>query len=204
MGRSRALTALASVAVMLAAMVGIALTSTAASATRGVRYPPPPPSLMVDRGVVKVGVTVRATGRTFRARERVSIVVRFTPKGSHRSRIIRVSTVYADRKGRIYVSIRTGSAGSIVITATGRSSRTSASASVFVIDKRKYGRGHHRMWPAAFTGAEAGIAAPKTVAAEGNVSGSAIAGLAVMFMAGSALVAYRADRRRRKAGTTAH
>jgi hypothetical protein len=193
---------------MLSTLVGFTLTSTAASArpaAPAVHYPPESPSLRVHGGVVKKGSTVRASGRKYRARERVTITVRFKPQGSNRYRTIKVTSVRADRNGRFTFSVRTSRAGTLVITATGRSSRKSASAFVTVIDKRKWGRGRGwAMQPVAFTGgSDASVAATKSAAPAGDVSGLAIAGLAIMTMAGGAVVTQRTVRRRRKASISA-
>jgi hypothetical protein len=209
MSRSRASALLVTLAVMLSTMVGTTAAS-AAPAAPSTHYPPPPPSLVVDRGVVKRGVTVWATGRKFDARERVTVVVRFTPKGSTRSRTLRVTAVYTDRNGRFYVNLPTRQAGSIEITATGRSSGQSATAVVFVIDKRKFDN-HHKsdskgksgggvaMKPAAFTDSTVNRAAPEAADSTPDTGRLAIVGLAAMVMAGGALVTQRTIRRRRKA-----
>jgi hypothetical protein len=203
MSRTKALALLASFAVMLSTLVGVTLTSTAASAAPKFRYPPPPPSVVVQNGVVKKGNTVRAAGRKYKARERVTITVRFKPKGSNRYRVIKVTSVRADRNGRFYFNVRTSRPGTIVITATGRSSRKSASAFVTVTDKRRWGRGW-AMQPVAFTGgSDASVAAPRSGAPAEDGSGLAIAGLAMMTMAGSAVVTQRVVRRRRKASVAA-
>jgi hypothetical protein len=192
---------------MLSTLVGFTLTSTAASATRPGHghYPPPPPSVVIHHGVVKKGATVRAIGRKYKARERVIIIVRFKPKGSNSYRIIRTTSVRADRNGRFFYSVRAIRAGTMVITAVGRFSRQSASAFVLVIDKRKWGRGRGwAMEPVAFTsGSGAVAAAPKSEAPAGDVAGLAIAGLAMMTIAGGALVTQRTVRRRRKADVAA-
>jgi len=202
MSRSRALALLASFAVMLSTLVGFTLTSTAASATRAEHYPPPPPSVVIQHGVVKKGATVRAAGRKYKARERIVVIVRFKPNGSNQYRIIRTTSVRADWNGRFTYSVRTSRAGTMVITAVGQSSRKSASASVLVIDKRKWGRGRGwAMEPVAFTGGS--DAAPKSEAPAGDVAGLAIAGLAMVTMAGGALVTQRTVRRRRKADAAA-
>jgi hypothetical protein len=188
---------------MLSTVVGSTLAPTAASAAPAVTYPPPPPYLVVNHGVVKRGVTVRATGRRFLARERITVVIRFKPKGSHRYRILRTLRLRADRRGNVYFSVRTTGAGYLAITATGRTSRRSATAYVNVINKRKFGRAAVAMKPAAFTGSAPSVAAPKAAAPAGNTGGLAMAGMAVMVMAGGALVTRRTIRRRRKPAVTA-
>jgi hypothetical protein len=184
---------------MLSTIVGTTLTATAASATPAVPYPPAPPSLVVNHGVVKKGGIVRATGRQFQARERVSIVIRLKPQGSNIFRVLRTTSGRADRKGKIAFRMRLTSAGNVTITVIGRTSSQSASASVVVLSGRKLGR-TLRLKPAAFTGSDVRPAAPKAASSAGSINGLAIAGLA--FMAGSALVTQRVVRRRRKAAVT--
>jgi hypothetical protein len=163
------------------------------------QYPPPPPSLVVNHGVVKKGNNVRASGRKFQARERASLVVSLKQNGASRYRVVRNTTVYTDGSGNFDSSVPTSQAGSITITATGRSSRKSATASLIVLDSHKPAP-PRRMKRAAFNGADTSAAAPK--AENGNIDGLAIAGLAVMVMAGGALVTQRTVRRRRKAADT--
>jgi hypothetical protein len=190
---------------MLSTLVGVSFASTAASAAPKVHYPPERPSLVVNNGVVKKGATVRAYGRQYRPRESVSISIRFKAKGSNRYRTIRTTSARTDRRGKFTVSVRTSGAGTLVITATGRSSRKSASAFVNVTEKRRWGRSRGwGMQPVAFTGgSDASVAAPKSAAPAGDISGLAIAGLAMMTMAGGAVVTQRVVRRRRKAGVAA-
>ena len=205
MSRTRALALLASFAVMLSTLVGLSFTATAASAAPKVHYPPERPSLVVSSGVVRKGTTVRAYGRQYRPRERVSVSVRFKAKGAYRYRTIRTTSARTDRRGKFTTSVRTSRAGTMVITAVGRSSRKSASAFVQVTERRRWGRSRGwGMQPVAYTGgSDASVAAPKSAAPAGDISGLAIAGLAMMTMAGGAVVTQRVVRRRRKAGAAA-
>lgn len=172
---------LASMVAALAMMLG--LTASAAQATPK-HYPPPPPSLVVDRGVVKSGASVRATGREFEGRERVFITVTFRAAGSHRYRTVRTAVVRTDRGGRFTFDVRAHASGIVIITARGTSSRMGASAAVYVVNRHK-GGGGWTMTPASFTGDTS------------NVPGLLTAGLGVLALAGSAMVARQTVRRRR-------
>ncbi len=91
MSRSRALAVLSSLVATLAMTVGLlAFTSGAASATpRGHHnefhnhYPMSPPVLVVNKGVVKYGTTVKATGKRYAKKEKVYVTVYFKAKGSN-------------------------------------------------------------------------------------------------------------------------
>jgi hypothetical protein len=194
MGHKRAIALLASMVTALAMMLG--LTGTAVQATRK-PYPPPPPSLVVDRGVVKHGSTVHATGRKFGGRERVYITVTFRAAGSHRFRTVRTAVVKTNRNGQFSFNMRAFAAGIVVITAKGSNSRTGASASVYVIDKRKGGSGWTMRRSSYTAGTPAVAGQPQEPTS--NTSGLAIAGLGVLALAGSALITQQALRRRRTA-----
>src|SRR3954471_1789958 len=108
MSRSRALAVLSSLVATLAMTVGV-LTFTTGAASADPRghatgnhnqYPPVPPSLVVNKGVVKYGTSVRATGRNYAAKEKVYITVYFRPKGSWKTRTVKTAAVRADRNGR--------------------------------------------------------------------------------------------------------
>ena len=193
MSRSRALALLASSVVMLSATVGTTLTPTAAAATEK-KYPPVPPSLVCNRGVVKRGDSVRTTGHKYRAQERVVIVIRFKPKSSNHFQTMSNTTAQADHRGDLHFNVPTRNAGAFKITVTGRTSHKTAKASFTAVDKRKVGR-HVAMKPVAFTGSGAGGA----TAPDGNTTGPALGGLAVMVLAGGALVTRLTVRRRRAA-----
>jgi hypothetical protein len=179
-------------AVALVAAVTIA--PTAASASRGpVHYPPPPPQLTVDHGVVKHGASVRATGRKFSGRERVSITVSFRPRGSSRWRTVKTAAVRADRDGHFSINVRMYAPGYVAIKAYGSSSRKSAAAYVYVVDGR---RGHGGSWsirPAAYP-ASTEAAAPQP---DHSGSGLIVAGLGLLALAGSTLITYRVTHRRK-------
>ena len=194
MSRIRGSTLVAKIVTMLVMAVGaITLSPTAASASPKKHYPPPPPSLTVDRGVVKYGTTVRATGRKYGSRERVFVTVSYKPKYSRHWRTVKTAVVRADRNGKFSIRIKLYSAGLVVITARGTSSHKSASAFVYVIDKRG---GHGGSWsirPAANSTPLSGKPAP----------GLAVAGLGVLALTGSALVTRATIRRRRRADSVA-
>ena len=157
MSRIRASTVLGTLVATLAMMAGIVtLSPTAASATPYAspkkHYPPPPPTLTVDRGVVKYGVTVRATGRRYAAREKVHVTVVYRPKGSYHWRTVKTAVVRADHKGRFVIRVKMYRPGLVVIKAKGTQSRQYAAAAVYVIDRKK-GHGYWSVRPASYTAA---------------------------------------------------
>jgi hypothetical protein len=198
MSRSRASAVLAALVTMVAMVVGAALlTPAAASAAPKVHYPPPPPTLVVNHGVVKYGVTVHATGRRYASREKVYVTVYFRAKNSHRSRLVKVLIVRANRKGGFVVNVKTTRPGQVLIQAVGKSSHRSAIAFIFVIDKKKHTVVVRR---AAFTTA-AGPATPAAPAPD--TTGMVVAGLGVLALAGSAVFARQTVRRRRRVADAA-
>ncbi|MFI5494883.1 hypothetical protein [Actinoplanes sp. NPDC051859] len=200
MSRNRAIAFLTSVIAALAMSLGLtAFTATAASATPKVHYPPPPPSLVVNKGVVKYGVSVRATGRKYAKKEKVTVTVTFRKKGSTKWKTIKVSTVRTDSNGKFTYNLKAFAAGVLIITAKGKNSRKSASAAVYVIDKKKGGGWNIRR--ASFTaGGPAGIGGtavtPASSPADSNGAWLAVAGLGVLALAGSTVVTRRTMRRR--------
>ena len=198
MSRIRGSTLVATIVTMLVMAVGaITLSPTAASASPKKHYPPPPPSLTVDRGVVKSGTTIRATGRKYGSRERVYVTVSFKPSNARHWRTVKTAVVRADRNGKFSIKIKVYSPGLVVITARGTSSRKSASAFVYVINKRG---GHGGWWsirPASYSAPIASKPAP----ASPHVPGLAVAGLGVLALTGCALVTRTTIRRRRKANS---
>jgi hypothetical protein len=199
MSRNRAFAVLSSLIATLAMTVGaLAFTTGAAQATPVGPYPPPPPSLVVNKGVVKYGVTVRATGRKYAAKEKVYITVYFKAKGSKTTKVVKTGSVYADKKGTFKVNIKMSKAGMVMIKAVGKSSRKTAYAAVYVIDK-KNGSGSWIIKPASFTSDLAGPQ-PTAVSSTSSSTGggvvlSAVA-LGVVVMAGGGLVTRRVVRRR--------
>jgi uncharacterized protein YegP (UPF0339 family) len=198
MSRSRASALLASIAVILSMTLGVStFTATAASATHKVSYPAEPPKLVVNKGVVKYGVTVKATGSKFKAKEKITITVKFLPKGKNKY-TVKTVTGYADKKGKFTYNVKTKKPGTIILTARGKTSKKSASASIYVIDKKKHGKRGFAMQPAAFTGGP--TSTPQAGAPASDTASLALAGMAIAAMAGGAVVAVR---RRRRAGIAA-
>lgn len=196
----RAFARMAALVAMLAAAFGVAaLTPLAASAAPNGQYPPPPPNMVVNKGTVKVGVTVKATGRSYKAKEKVTITVTFTPKGSNKSKVVKTATVYADKNGKLSINVKMGGAGTVVISGKGKSSGKTASASVHVINKTK-GNGWEVERAAFGTGTTTGssvVFTSTTQSAPAGNAGVAVAGLAVLALAGSAVITRKVVRRRR-------
>jgi hypothetical protein len=198
MSRIRGSALVATIVTMLVMAVGaITLSPTAASASPKKHYPPPPPSLTVDRGVVKSGTTVRATGRKYGNRERVYVTVSYKPNNSRHRRTVKTDVVRTDRNGKFSIRIKLYSAGLVVIKARGTSSHKSASAVVYVINKRG---GHGGSWPIRPASYSAPLAS-KPAPPQSNVPGLAAAGLGMLALTGCALVTRRTIRRRRRANS---
>ncbi|MEV4703921.1 hypothetical protein [Actinoplanes sp. NPDC049316] len=201
MSRNRAIAFLTSVFATLALTMGLtAFTATAASATPPGYYPPPPPSLVVNKGVVKYGVTVKATGRKYKAKEKVYITISFRAKNTQRYKTVKTTKVYADKNGKFTYNLKMWAPGMVIITARGKSSNKSASAAVYVIDKKKGGGWHIRR--ASFTtGATTGLQTTPVSAnpadAQPNGAWLAVAGLGVLALAGSTVITRRTIRRRK-------
>jgi hypothetical protein len=208
MSRNRPLALLVSLVATLAATMGVAaLTPGAAYATPSVttmKYPPAPAKMVVNKGTVKVGVTVHATGRKYKAKEKVYVTVTFTPKGSHKSKVVKTAYITADKNGKLSLNVRMAGAGTVVIKGVGAKSHSSASATIHVINKQK-GNGGWVIKPAAFstplTGGAPAITSIQPIPAGG--AGVLLAGLSVMALAGSAVVTRQTVRRRRRVGAAA-
>lgn len=203
MTRSRVSAVLSAVVASLAMTLGLlAFTSGAASATPQGPYPPPPPSLVVNKGVVKYGVTVRATGRQFGAKEKVFVTVYFKAKGSNKVKVVRTATVFTNSKGKFGVNVKMSRPGVATIAVKGKTSRKTAQVSVQVIDKKK---GGWTVKPVAHTTGLTGPGAGATTltstpqSAPADTAGLGLAALGVVALAGSAVVARRTIRRRRTA-----
>ncbi|MFI5932969.1 hypothetical protein [Actinoplanes sp. NPDC051494] len=194
MSRSRAIAFLTAVAATLAMTFGLtAFGASAAQAAPGA-YPPPPPSLVVNKGVVKIGIKVRATGKKYIAREKIAVVIKFLPKGSTKWKTTKVVGLKADKFGKFTYNVKTKSAGTIVITAKGAKSKKGASATILVLKK---GKGRIVMRKASFDSAPATVAVGSTTEAPAsNGVWIAIAGLGVLALAGSAAVTRNHVRRR--------
>lgn len=162
-------------------------------------YPPLPPLLVVNKGAVKFGATVKASGRMYGKKEKVIVTVVFRPKGSHRYRVLKTTAVRTDRNGKFKVSLKLKASGMVIISATGKKSRTGASVAVYVFDKKPGGwwevrRASHTTGVAAAVPARVGDAPSEP---SGN-AGLAAAGLGVLALAGSTLVTRRVVRRRQR------
>jgi hypothetical protein len=159
--------------------------------------------MVVNKGTVKVGVTVKATGRQYAGKELVTVTVTFTPKGSDTPKTVGKTTVKADANGKIVVTVKTRAPGTAVITGKGTKSNKSASASVHIIDKTKGGQGGWTVKPASFTGGPTGTSVLTPVSATPGAAGVALAGLGALALIGSAIITRRTVRRRRQAGAAA-
>ncbi|MEV4636409.1 hypothetical protein AB0J80_03560 [Actinoplanes sp. NPDC049548] len=202
MSRNRAIAFLTSFVAALAMTLGLtAFTATAASAKPAVTYPPSPPSLVVNKGVVKYGVSVRATGRKYAKKEKVTITISFRKKGSHRWKTVKTVVVRADGKGGFTYSVKAFAPGILIITAKGKTSRKSASAAVYVIDKKKGGSGWNIRRASFTAGTTTGLTntpvSANSTPAQSNGVWLAIAGLGVLALAGSTVVTRRTIRRRK-------
>src|ERR1041384_8227191 len=135
MSRNRAFAFLLSVFAAMAMTLGLTAGSAAAAPVAKPRpsepsaytnhnhYPPLPPLLVVNKGAVKYGSSVKASGRMYGSREKVIVTVVFRPKGSHRYRVLKTTVVRTDRKGKFSVNLKMKAEGLVIITATGKSSR---------------------------------------------------------------------------------
>jgi hypothetical protein len=206
MSRFRPLATLATMVAMLAAPVGVvALTPGSASAAPTVKttnYPPAKPTVVVNKGTVKIGVTVRATGREFKAKEKIYITVVFTPKGSKKSKVVKTAYVRADSKGKFGVNVKMSAAGSVVIKGKGLTSKKSGSATVWVINKKK-GKGGWSVHPASFTGGPTSTSVLTPVSVTSGTEGITLAALGAMALLGSAAVTGQTIRRRRRVSAAA-
>ncbi|HET9518014.1 MAG TPA: hypothetical protein VFO77_09840, partial [Actinoplanes sp.] len=191
---------------MLAAPVGVvALTPGSASATPAVvagHYPPVKPAMVVNKGTVKKGQTVKATGRQYKPKEKVLVTVYFTPKNSHKTKIVKKIWVRANKKGKFSVHVRMLAAGRVVIKGKGLSSGKSAAATVWVVHKKK---GHNGGWvikPASF-GTPGGTSVVTPVSAPADDMGYVLAGFGALALIGSAAVTGQTIRRRRRLNAAA-
>ncbi|GAB1643010.1 hypothetical protein [Krasilnikovia sp. MM14-A1259] len=211
MRRFRASARLAALVASLAMALGITLfAGEAAWATPngptrvppGGYYPPPPPVLTVNKGVVRIHANVRVSGKKFVKKEKVAIVIRFLPKGSHHFRVVKVTTIRADKNGKFAFNIRSSKPGTIVISAVGKTSKKKAQTSVFVVSKKK-GSGGIIITPAAFSSGVSNGGTPAVTPASdtSDITGLAIAGLGAMALAGSVVITRRTIRRRRAAAS---
>lgn len=218
MSRYRALALRASLAAAIAAALGAATltpgTASAApdnsaavsqTAADAKKYPPAPPKLTVNHGRVKPGAYVRATGKKYRSREKVTIVVRFKPKGSSTYRTVGQRDIRADRNGKFVLSLRLAKAGTVSIKGRGHTSHQSSTATVIVTKGKNRGA-----WVIKFASFDAATPAQPAAVAAGAASknesspagGLAVAGLGAAALIGSAAT-FQVVRRRRRAGAAA-
>jgi hypothetical protein len=175
-------------------------------ATEATAYPPEPPRLTVNRGNVKTGQTVQASGRRYVKNEQVVIVVRFKPKGSSKFSTVNEKVIRADRKGRFVVSVRSARVGTMTIKGRGRTS--GLSATVYVLIKSGKNSGSFTVRLASFTPGSGDTAATTLVAkpasndttSTGNL---ALAGFGALALIGSAVATQQVVRRRRRTDVAA-
>jgi hypothetical protein len=205
MRRFRVSALLATLVATVALTIGTALAGAQPAAATPRHYPPPPPRLTSNKGVVKYGVAVRVRGHQYQQRERVIVTVRLKARGSNSFRTVSRYSTSADRRGDFTSYVRMARPGTVIIEATGSRSRGSASVLVFVIDKRK---GHggwtlRRVASTENTGATVAQAGATTASPArqpaSDTAAVAVAALAAMSLAGSVLITRRIVRRRRKA-----
>ena len=202
MSRTKAAKALSAIVAMLAMTLGLlAFTSGAASATPGNhnKYPPVPPSMVVNKGVVKYGVTVKVTGKRYTAKEKVYVTVYFVPKGSKKAKVVKTASVTASKSGTFTVNVKMSKPGRVIIAGTGKTSKKTATAAVWVIDKKK-GSGGWTIKPVSYTTGLTGPATAIAPVSEQTPAGPAVAAAAIgLFgLAGSAAVTRQTIRRRRR------
>jgi hypothetical protein len=203
MSSTKASKVLSSIVAALAMTIGLlAFSAGAASATPGdhTKYPPVPPSVVVNKGVVKYGMTVKVSGKRYTAKEKVFITVYLIPKGSTKVKVVKTATVTAGKTGTFSLNIKMAKPGHVVITARGKSSKKLAGATVWVIDKKKGGGGWN-IKPVSYTTGLTGSGSTLTPVAANNSNGPALAAAAigVFGLAGSASVTRRTMRRRKMA-----
>ena len=135
------------------------------------------------------------------------ITVYFRAKGSSKTKTVKTAVVRADKNGKFTISVKMSKPGTVFISAKGKTSRKTAVAMVYVINK-KNGHGGWVIKPAAFsTGLTGNGSGPAAVSSTQPMSsGSAaltVAGIGVLGAAGSLLVTRQTVRRRRKVGAAA-
>jgi hypothetical protein len=189
MGRFRASVSFACLVASVVVTAGVTTaTAQAASAAPAAPYPPAAPALTVNRGSVRAGDSVRATGNGFRPSERIYITILYRPPLWGPATSVQSYDTYATRKGTFSVWAEMHLPGTAVILAEGFRSGRSASATVRVT-ARGHGDGGWTIKKAAYT------APPKQ---SDTPSGVLLAGLGALALAGSALITRGTMRRRRR------
>jgi hypothetical protein len=199
---------------LLLMTAGVATLTTSAASAAPPQYPPTASALTVNRGTVRVGEAVRATGRGFGRNERVHVTVLYRPQHwDHYTTLFQSYSTRTSSKGKFSVSVRMHLPGTATVRAHGARSGKSASAPVRVLLFR-YGSvfGHantlgHGGWSFARAGyvasgdtatAASKVASPPRDEQPLNTPALAVAGLGAMAMAGTMLITRRQVRRRRK------
>jgi hypothetical protein len=210
MSRFRASIALASLVASLVMTAGVTTLSTeAASAAPHDPYPPTASALTVNRGTVRVGSSVRATGNGFRSHERIRVTVLYRPLyWDHYTTVLQNYGIHAGRQGNFSVKVQMYLPGTAIIKAYGVRSGRSASAPVRVL-LFGHGLGGWLISRAGYTYSgrpEAAspvitstVASPAPAETPADPPAVALAGLGVFALVGSALITRRTMRRRRKA-----
>ena len=182
---SRRLASLVAALVMTAGVT--AVTGTPAQAAPDDPYPPTASALTVNRGAVKVGASVRATGRQFSRNERIHLTVLYKPLNwDHYTTVLQNHRVRANGKGKFSVNVRMYLPGTAMIKARGLRSGKSAAAPVRVLLFGK-GRDGWQITRAAHTPP----AEPTTTPA------LALAGVTILALTGGTLITRRFSRRRK-------
>ena len=134
------------------------------------------------------------------------ITVYFKAKGSHKVKVVKTATVWTDKNGKFVVNVKMSKPGIAIISAKGKTSRKSAQAAVYVIDK-KNGSGSWTIKPVSYTtgltGPGAGTLTSTPQSAPAGTAGLGLAALGVVALAGSVVITRKTIRRRRAANVTA-
>jgi hypothetical protein len=208
MSRSRAWGVLASLVASLVMTAGVTTLTTSAASAAPQQYPPAASALTVNRGTVRVGEAVRATGRGFGRNEPVHVTVLYRPQHwNHDTTLFQSYSARTSSKGKFSVSVRMHLPGTAIVRAHGARSGKSASASVRVLlfgYGSVLGHGKGGGWPFTRAGyvssanATTAVAAPSQTQKPSNAPALAAAGLGATALAGSVLITRRQLRRRRK------
>jgi hypothetical protein len=190
MGRFRASVAFASLVASVVMTAGVtAATSQAATAAPNVPYPPAAPALTVNRGSVRAGASVKATGNGFRPSERIYVTILYRPPLWGPATSVQSYDAHADKKGSFAIRVEMRLPGTAIILAQGVRSGKTASATVRVTSN-----GHGDGW----TISPAGYTTPTGTNTTHTAPTVMLAGLGLLALAGSALITRGTIRRRRR------
>lgn len=143
--RTKAL--LAAVGAFLLAAVGVLLAPGAASAAPD--YPPPPSSVQLSSGTVRVGNSVGVFGSGFGAKEPVIIEIRVRPRDGYwfarQGVMVHRIKVWTNKNGEFKTRIPTYTAGTTTVIAHGLDSGEDGKAKVKV-KGRDFGPGGYGDW----------------------------------------------------------